>query len=450
MTNKLMKNKSKKIKLRSSARIHKFLLAVLVFPSASLLAEPVTLHQAVELALKHATGISIAAADQQHASASYRELRNSYIPQLNAGAGIGWSDGFPLSLEGSAPSLFNVNAQSALINPALKDFIHAAQSDIAVSALHTKDQRNQVIQDTVLSFAELAKWEQRLSRLRETMAAAEQMETAVGQRVREGIDSQMDGSKARLSVARLRLRMAEASGAADVLRQHLSRLTLLPAASFEIDPDSVPGLPAVKADADTQTESLAKATDANPVVQAAVEHARAQYLRVKAERRSLWPSLDFAAQYANLATYNNYDAYYNHFQPNNATVGVAIHLPFLNLAQHERVKEAESEASKATKQAEAARNQVSEETLRLQRSVTQMQAARDVAQLEYEIAQSTVEATRTRMESSAANLHDLDNAQAQASERLITLQDVTFELERSQVALLRATGDLETWALGTK
>jgi outer membrane protein TolC len=445
-----MKNKSTKNKLWSSARIHRLLLAVLVFPPASLLAEPVTLHQAVELALKHATGISIAAADQQHASASYRELRNSYIPQLNAGAGIGWSDGFPLSLEGSAPSLFNVNAQSALINPALKDFIRAAQSDITVSTLHTKDQRNQVIQDTVLSFAELAKWEQRLSRLRETMAAAEQMETAVAQRVKEGVDSQMDGSKARLSVARLRLRMAEASGAADVLRQHLSRLTLLPAASFEIDPDSVPALPTVKAEADTDTESLAKATDANPVVQAAIEHARAQYLRVKAERRSLWPSLDFAAQYANLATYNNYDAYYNHFQPNNATVGVAIHLPFLNLAQHERVKEAESEASKATKQAEAARNQVSEETLRLQRSVTQMQAARDVAQLEYEIAQSTVEATRTRMDSSTANLHDLDNAQAQASERLITLQDVTFELERSQVALLRATGDLETWAMGTK
>jgi outer membrane protein TolC len=452
MKNKLTKNKSTKNKLWSSARIHKLLLAALVLPPASLLADPVTLHQAVELALKHATGISIAAADQQHASASYRELRNSYIPQLNAGAGIGWSDGFPLSLEGSAPSLFNVNAQSALINPALKDFIHAAQSDVAVSALHIKDQRNQVIQDTVLSFAELAKWEQRLSRLRETIAAAEQMQIAVAQRVKEGIDSEMDGSKARLSVARLRLRTAEASGAADVLREHLSRLTGLPAASFEIDPDSVPALPAVKPEADAETESLAKATDANPVVQAAVEHARAQYLREKGEQRSLWPSLDFAAQYANLATYNNYDRYYQAgtFQPNNATVGVAIHLPFLNLAQHERVKEAASEAFKANKQAEAARNQVSEETLRLQGSVTQMQAARDVAQLEYEIAQSTVEATRTRMDSSTANLHDLDNAQAQASERLITLQDVTFELERSQVALLRATGDLETWALGTK
>jgi outer membrane protein TolC len=431
-------------------RIHKLLLAALVCLPASLLAESVTLHQAVELALKHATGISIAAADQQHASASYRELRNSYIPQLNAGAGIGWSDGFPLSLEGSAPSLFNVNAQSALINPALKDFIRAAQSDIVVSTLQTKDQRNQVIQDTVLSYSELAKWEQRLSHLHETMAAAEQTETAVSERVKAGVDSEIDGSKARLSVARLRMRLAEAGGAADVLREHLSRLTGLPTASFEIDPDSVPALPVVKSEPEPQAESLAKVADANPVVQAAIAHARAQYLRVKAEHRSLWPSVDFAAQYANLATYNNYDAYYKHFQPNNATVGIAIHLPFLNLAQHERVKEAESEARKATTQAEAARNQVSEETLRLERSVTQMQAARDVAELEYEIAQKNIEATRTRMDSGTANLHDLGDAQAQASERLITLQDVTFDLERSQVALLRANGDLETWALGAK
>jgi outer membrane protein TolC len=436
------------MKTKSGVRIHKCLLALLLLPT-SLFAEPITLHRAVDLALNHATGISIATADQQHASASYRELRNSYIPQLTAGAGLGWSDGFPLSLEGAAPSLFNVNAQSALINPALKYFLHAAQSDIAVSNLKIKDQRNQVIQDTVLSYAELAKWELRLSRLREAQSTAEQMEAAVTQRVKEGIDREVDNTKARLSIARIRLRRAEAAGAADVLREHLSKLTGVPAASFEIDADSLPDLPAAKPDEKTD-DIPAKAADANPTVQAAVEHARAQYLRVKGEHRSLWPSVDFAAQYANLADFNNYESYYQHFQPNNATVGIAIHLPFLNYAQHSRVQEAESEARKATKQAEAARDQASEETLRLQRSVTQMQAARDVAELEYELAQKNVEAVRTRMDSSTANLHDLDNAQAQASERLITLQDVTFELERAQVTLLRATGNLESWALGTK
>ncbi len=438
------------MKCRSCCAVRIFIVfAVLpLFLPASLLAEPVTLRHAVELALKHATGTGISAADEKHASASYRELRNSYIPQLNAGAGIGWSDGFPLSLEGAAPSLFNVNAQSSLLNPALKDFIRAAQSDVAVSVLRSKDQRDLIIQDTVLSYAELAKWERRLSGLHETQASEEKMEAAVADRVKEGVDSEMDGSKAQLSVARVRLRLAEANGAADVLREHLSKLTGLPIASMQIDADSIPALLPAK----QEEEFSDKTTEANPTVEAAVQHERAQYLRLAGERRSLWPSVDFAAQYANLATYNNYQRFYqpHSFQPNNATVGIALHLPFLNLAQHARVQEAESEALKAQKQAEATRNQVSEETLRLQRSVTQMQAARDVAELEYEIAQKNIEAVQTRVNSATANLHDLDNAQMQASERFITLQDVTFELERSQVALMRAMGELESWALGTK
>jgi outer membrane protein TolC len=424
------------------------LAAIALFPT-SLLADPVSLRHAVELALKHATGINISATDEQHASAAYHELRNSYIPQVTAGAGLGWSDGFPLSLEGAAPSLFNISAQSALINPALRDFIHAAQSEVAVTALRTKDQRQQIIQDTVLSYAELTKWQQRLTRLHDAEAASGQTAKAVAQRVKEGIDSEMDGSKARLSVARLRLRLAEASGAADVLREHLSKLTGLPVATFEIDPNSQPALPAINPDAQFEQATVSKATSENPNVEAAVEHARAQYLRLKGERKSLWPSVDFASQYANLATYNNYQKYYqpHSFQPNNVTIGVAIHFPFFNFAQHARIDEASAEALKAKTQAEAARNQVSEETLRLQRSITQMQAAHDVAELEYDIAQKNIEAVQTRMQSATANLHDLDNAQAQASERFIALQDVTFELERSQIALMRATGDLETWAL---
>ena len=181
-------------KMRIGGAVRKFIVAVFLFVPVSLLAEPLTMRHAVELALQHANGIAMSAADEQHASASYRELRNSYIPQLNAGAGIGWSDGFPLSLEGAAPSLFNVAAQSALLNPALKDFIHAAQSDAKVSALRTKDQRNQVVQDTVLSYAELEKWEQRLNRLHELFPDVQKMEAAVADRVKQGVDSEIDES----------------------------------------------------------------------------------------------------------------------------------------------------------------------------------------------------------------------------------------------------------------
>jgi outer membrane protein TolC len=446
-----------------AARTTKWILAVSLLPT-SLLAEPISLKRVVELALTHATGAAIAAADQQRAAAAYRELHNNYVPQISTGAGLGYSYGFPLALEGSAPSLFNINTQSALLNPALRDFVRAAKSDSAVASFNTKDERNQIIQDAALSYAELAKWEQRLARLQETEAAANQMQAAVAQRVKEGIDSEVDGTRARLSAAKVRLRIAEAQGAADVLREHLSKLTALPAASIQTDPDSIPAPPA----ASTAQDAPKEAADSNPSVQAAVEHARAQYLRAQGEHKALWPSIDFAAQYALLSKFNNFQNYYipskpcttplfsgellcvtSGFQQNNATVGVSIRFPLFNASQRSRAQAADADALKATKQAEAARNQVSEETLRLQRSVAQMQAARDVAQLEYEIAEKTLTAVQTRIDAGTATLHDLDDARSQASERFIALQDVTFELERSQLGVLRSTGDLEKWALGT-
>ena len=225
------------------AHFAKWILSVVLLPT-SLLAEPVPLKRVVELALTHATGAAIAAADEQRADAGYRELRNSYVPQLSTGAGLGYSYGFPLALEGSAPSLFNITAQSALLNPSLRDFVRAAKVDSAVASLKTKDQRNQIIQDAVLSYAELAKWEQRLAHLQETETEANKTQAAVAQRVKEGIDSELDGTRARLSAARVRLRIAEAQGAADVLREHLSKLTGLPAATIQTDPDSIPAPPA--------------------------------------------------------------------------------------------------------------------------------------------------------------------------------------------------------------
>ena len=446
---------------RRAAHSVKWILAVVLLPG-SLLAEQVSLKRVVELALTHATGAAIAAADEQHASASYRELRNDYVPQFSTGAGLGYSYGFPLALEGSAPSLFNITSQSALLNPALRAFVHAAKVDSTVASLKTKDERNQIIQDAALSYAELAKWEQRLIKLQETEEASKKMQSAVAERVKEGVDNELEGTKARLSTARVRLRIAEARGAADVLREHLAKLTGLPAANIQTDPDSIPAPPAAPAN----EEPAKDAASSTPAVEAAVEHARAQYLRAQGEHKSLWPSIDFAGQYALLSRFNNFQNYYipsrpcvtplgeflcvaSSFQQNNATIGVSIRFPLFNAKQRSRAQAADAEAVKATKQAEAARNQVSEETLRLQRSVTQMLAARDVAQLEYEIAQKSLTAVQTRMDTGTSTLRDLDDARSQASERFITLQDVTFELERSQLGVLRSTGELEKWALGT-
>jgi outer membrane protein TolC len=367
------------------------------------------------------------------------------LPQLTLGSGLGWTYGYPLSIEGSAPALANAVAQSTIFNPSQQQFLNAAKTDWHASEFQDKDQRNAVIQDVALTYAELAKWESRLARLQQDEAQAQQMAQAVAERLQEGVDSAVDLNKAKLTVARVRLRRAEARGSADVLRRHLSTLTGLPVASIEIEPDTIPALPPIAAEEDLSEKAIAS----SPAVKFAEQHSLAEALRASGEHRALLPSIDFSAQYARFSTFNNYEEYFRPgvFQKDNATIGVGIRIPLFNASQRARTDAAKAEALKAKKQAEATRNQVAEETLKLQRAAEQLEAARDVAQLEYQLAQSGLEAAKTKIDAKTGTLHELSDARVEAAEKYLLFQDADFEYRRVRIGLLRATGDLESWAL---
>ena len=70
-----------------------------------------------------------------------------------------------------------------------------------------------------------------------------------------------------------------------------------------------------------------------------------------------------------------------------------------------------------------------------------------MAQLEYQLAQSGLEAAQTRIDAKTGTLHELADARVQAAERYLLFQDADFEYQRVRMSLLRATGDLEKWAL---
>jgi outer membrane protein TolC len=408
-------------------------------------AEPLPLERAVRLALAHSTTSAIADADVQRAYASYRELHSAYIPQIYIGSGLGYTYNYPLSIEGSAPALANAIAQSSVFNPAQKQFLGAAKAEWHAAEFQDKDQRNAVIQDVVLTYAELVKWEARLVRLQQDQSQANQMEQAVSERLQQGVDSAVDLNKAKLTAARVRLHQAEARGSADVLRSHLAHLTGVPTSAIEIEPETIPSLPPVAAQEDLSERAVAS----SPAVKVAQQHSLAESMRALGEHRSLLPSIDFSAQYARFSTFNHYAEYLpqGSFRPDNATIGLALKIPLFNVSQRARADAAKADALKAKNQAAAARNQVAEETLKLQRAAEQLEAARDVAQLDYQLAQAGLEAAQTRVDAKTGTLHDLADARVQAAERYLVFQDADFEYQRVRLNLLRATGDLEKWAL---
>jgi len=420
------------------------LLATGLVLSAALPAqtEPLTLKRAVELALNHSPAAAEVNTDVARAMASLREAHNQYVPQLMVGAGLGETWGYPLSLEGSAPSLFNVTAQSALLNPALRDFVTAARTEYKATQEASKDRRNQIIQDTVLTYLELVKWEQLIDRVQEQHDDAAGMEQVVEERIQAGVDSPQSRNQARLVTARANLHLAQAKGAIDVLEIKLSQLTGLPASAVQTEADSVPSLPEVPSPLDADA-----ATQSSPAVAFAEQHAVAQWFRARAEHRSLWPSVDFASQYALLAKFNNWVQFFPEkaFERNNATIGVVIRFPFFNASQHAHAEAADADALRARNEVENAKNQVSQERLRLQRTVEQLAAARKVSQLEYEISKSNVDAVLIRMNSGTAGVHDAASARTEMFEKYNALEDSSFELSKARIGLLRATGELESW-----
>jgi outer membrane protein len=261
--------------------------------------------------------------------------------------------------------------------------------------------------------------------------------------VEAGVDSQQAGKEARLATARAHLRMTQAEGAVDVLRTNLSQLTGVPVNSLRIAPESVPALPQIK----RESTDAAKASESSPAILFAQQHAIAQRFRARGEHRSLWPSVDFASQYAVLAKFNNWTQFFpnNVFERNNATVGVVIRFPFFSPSQRAHAEAADAEALRASKEVDSTKNQVSQQTLKLRRSVEQLQAAQEVSELEYEIAQSNLETMQIKIRSGTATLNEGDQVRADLSAKYNALQDASFELVRARVGLLRATGELQSW-----
>lgn len=420
------------------------LSTILLSPAAK--AETLTFKKALELAATHGANVGMAVADQLRAHSSYIEARNAYVPGLTTGSGLGASWGFPLSLEGSAPSIFNVTAQSTLINPAQRNFIRAAKNEWNAMDHNADDQRNLALLDAAVTYSQLDAADAKLKILHEQSEQAQRAEYITQQRVEQGLDSKLELTRASLNAARARLRLTETQGSVDVLKQHLSQLTGVTASDIEIDGETIPAIPDFSQDEGVVNRVLAN----SPAVKMADERQKSKEQQAKGEHNALYPSVDFAAQYALLAKFNNYEEFYKAFQRNNATIGVAVRFGFLNPVQRAKSQTAAAEALRSKSEAEATRNQVSSQALKLQRSLPQLAAARDVSKLEWELAQGDLDAVTAKMQAGNATLRDQENARIDVNDKYATYLDSSFEYDKARLQLMSLTGDLHDWALGSK
>jgi outer membrane protein TolC len=398
---------------------------------------------AVDLALRNSQKVQMAEAEAAKAQAVLEQAKDVYIPTLSGGSGLGWSYGFPLG----QPSVFNFTSQSLVFSFSQKDYIRAAEASLNAADLALRDARQAVAEDAAVTYLALDHDQQRQAVLGEQTGFAAKLVSIVQNRLDAGQDTPIDLTTAKLSAAQIRLARLRAEDESAADQAHLARLTGLPAQGLTVIPSSIPEIA-------PQTEDTAgEAPLTSPGVESAYAIAKAKQQTAFGDSRYLWrPQVYFVAQYSLFAKFNNYDQFYQHFQYNNAGIGVDIRLPIFDRVQRAKAHESAADAVRAQHEADAARDQFFEGRLKLRHVTAELAARTEVAVLDQQLAQQQLAVMEVQLTSGTGNpsgppMTPKDEQLSRIAERdkFLAVLDAEFQVRQAQINLMRQTGELEPW-----
>ena len=415
-------------------------LALAVTPAVA----QISFTTAIDLALRNSPKVMMAKADVDKAQAALEETRDVYIPTLTGGSGLGWSYGFPLG----QPSVFNFTSQSLLFSFSQKDYIRAARDSLNAANLALRDARQAVAEDTAITYLSLDRDTQRQAALGEQAGFAARLVGIVQERLDAGQDTPIDLTTAQLSAAQIKLARLRGEGDLAVDQAHLARLVGLPAQGLTVISNSIPQFEPPNAGTSGTT-----ALPNSPAVESAYAAAHAKQQIAFGDSRYRWrPQVYFVAQYSLFAKFNNYDQFYQHFQYNNAGIGVDIRIPVFDVVHRAKERESAAEAARAQHEANIARDQFFDGRLRLQHATTELAARAEVAGLDQQLAQQQLAVLEVQLQSgtgnpSAPQMTPKDEQMSRIAERekFLVALDAGFLVRQAQINLMRQTGELEPW-----
>jgi len=401
-----------------------------------------TLSEAVSLALRNNPEIRLAAVAVSRADAERQEIHSQFRPQIFAGTGLAATYGFPLSIEGSAPSIFQVASNQVLFNRSLRDSERQAGQMREAAGQSLEGKRDDIVAATVLAYLDLGRARRSLDSVRgsaENFLAAEQI---VEERVRAGLDTPIETTRARLNTARSNADQVGLETQIELLEARLRSLTGIPQTqSILTVPAEVP-----LADPDESPDRLVSlALERNPGLRAIAEEIQAREFAVKSEESSRWPRINLVGQYGLFSKYNNYEDYFQRFQRHNATLGVSIQVPVYERERRAaRMSKVETDLAETRYRLEATQSAVEQQVHQLWADREQQAAAREVARLELELARRSVEVVLAQFEEGRSNRLAVEQARIEEAVRWVSLYQAEYRAEAARVELLRVTGEIRS------
>jgi len=398
-----------------------------------------TLKRAIELALQNSKEIQIAKIQASVADHAAQITKAQFMPNLYAGSGAGYTNGIPETPGGRAPSVFNVTYTEQVLNEPLRGQAKEQQEQAKAQKIALEDAKNNVITRTAMAYLELGKVRHSLELLRTEQDSAEKILQVTQEREGQGFELPVEVTKAQLIKARVAQRILLLEEREDELEVFLRyQLGMPETQAIGVTPEDLPGEVEQAGD-----NLIAAALTSNTDLRLAESDVRAKEFRLKGERRGYFPTLELVSVYSVLAKFNNYSQFFSSFQRNNFNAGIDMHVPIFSAQVRANVGLARVnlEAAKATLTNK--RTELSADVRQKTRQVREMDAGKEVARLELQLAQQNVAVLQAQFGEGKLNLRDMEKARLDENDKWMAYLDANFQKQQAQLDLLKTAGQLD-------
>jgi outer membrane protein len=400
---------------------------------------PLTLRQAVEIALKESPDLVLSRLDQQKADAAIRIAKDPFVPKLYAGSGLAKVWGYPTSIEGSAPSIIQTRTDMALFNRP-KTFELARVRETARGAgIDTESKSDQVAYQTATMFLDAQQLDRNKRSLQLEVESLQRVSSATVEQVEEGRQLAIENKRVAVEVARASQRLAALNGDLDYSEASLA-VVLGYAAADRVQPREEER--AAFEVPESEQAALELALQNNKDIRKLESQLQAKGFEVKEAEATRLPVIDLVAQYALLAK-TNYQNFFTRFQRNNGELGVSIQIPLITgSASKGLAAQAQTDILELRTQMGQIRNRIQLDTQKSFQELQKARSAQEVARLDLDYTRDQVSLLLAQLGEGRATQQQVDNARLTEQEKWIAFYDTQHAVENARLDLLRQTGTL--------
>ncbi len=401
-----------------------------------------SLREAVQMALAYSPEILLAKAEASRAEEAVRESRSLNLPQVFAGTGLAYNNGFPLSIEGAAPSIFQIGASQAIFSKKNANLIREAEQYRRAGKLGIESARNELAAKTAISYYELYRSRQVIALASTRLEAAKKQQAIVEDSLAAGKILPVEATQAKAAVSFAQQQLLVAREQAMTAEAELREFTGLPeTVSIRTSEPRIEN-PIFELQADTLYQQALTRT---PEILKMEENVKAKGFHVEAEKGESLPRMEIISQYALFSRTNNYDEFFNRFTRNNYIIGLSLQVPLFNgFRTSSRVAQSRQELSEEQYKLQRMKTDLKLNIQRGQSALRIAHGASELARGDLAAAQEVVQVNEALLESGRIGWKEMEDFRSQLRQKELALLEADQILFQRKLELLRAVGSLES------